>query len=201
MKPSPATVQNTADIFFDHPANERLNPITGRAFTHRYFDILKSRVNLPCWLQRKDFLKKVRKNQVTVLVGETGSGKTTQMAQFLVRAGYAPPRRPGMPTKMIACTQPRRVAAMSVASRVAEEMDCTLGQEVGYSIRFEDQTSDTTILKYMTDGMLLREAMTDPFLERYSVIILDEAHERTISTDVLFGLIKQVINCHSFQLK
>ncbi len=80
-----------------------------------------------------------------------------------------------------------------MAARVAEEMDCTLGQEVGYSIRFEDQTSDQTILKYMTDGMLLREAMTDPFLERYSVIILDEAHERTISTDVLFGLIKQVV--------
>jgi len=93
---------------------------------------------------------------------------------------------------MIACTQPRRVAAMSVAKRVSEELDVKLGEEVGYSIRFEDCTSDKTFLKYMTDGMLLREAMTDPLLTRYSAIILDEAHERTLSTDILMGLIKEV---------
>jgi pre-mRNA-splicing factor ATP-dependent RNA helicase DHX15/PRP43 len=79
---------------------------------------------------------------------------------------------------------------MSVAQRVSEEMDVNLGEEVGYSIRFEDQTSKKTILKYMTDGMLLREAMMDHMLKKYSVIILDEAHERTLNTDVLFGLIK-----------
>lgn len=94
---------------------------------------------------------------------------------------------------MVACTQPRRVAAMSVSKRVAEEMDVVLGEEVGYSIRFEDLSGPKTVLKYMTDGMLLREAMTDPMLERYSVLILDEAHERTLSTDVLFGLLKQVL--------
>jgi pre-mRNA-splicing factor ATP-dependent RNA helicase DHX15/PRP43 len=81
---------------------------------------------------------------------------------------------------------------MSVAKRVSEEMDVTLGQTVGYSIRFEDLTSPATRLKYLTDGMLLREAMTDPFLKNYGCVILDEAHERTLSTDVLFGLLKEV---------
>lgn len=82
---------------------------------------------------------------------------------------------------------------MSVSKRVAEEMDVNLGEEVGYSIRFEDKTSDRTLLKYMTDGMLLREAMMDHKLSKYSVIILDEAHERTLNTDILFGIIKTII--------
>lgn len=82
---------------------------------------------------------------------------------------------------------------MSVAKRVSEEMDVQLGGEVGYTIRFEDKTSPRTVLKYLTDGMLLREAMNDPMLSRYGVIILDEAHERTLSTDILFGLIKEVL--------
>ena len=82
---------------------------------------------------------------------------------------------------------------MSVSKRVSEEMDVPLGQEVGYTIRFEDKTSPRTLLKYMTDGMLLREAMTDPFLSKYGIVILDEAHERTLSTDILFGLIKEVM--------
>jgi pre-mRNA-splicing factor ATP-dependent RNA helicase DHX15/PRP43 len=95
--------------------------------------------------------------------------------------------------KAVCCTQPRRVAAMSVSKRVSEEMDVQLGAEVGYTIRFEDRTSQKTLLKYMTDGMLLREAMTDPMLSRYGIVILDEAHERTLSTDILFGLIKEVM--------
>ena len=97
-----------------------------------------------------------------------------------------------MQRKLVACTQPRRVAAMSVAQRVANEMDVNLGDEVGYNIRFEDVTSQKTILKYMTDGMLLREAMHDNSLNRYSTIILDEAHERTLATDTLMGLLKEV---------
>jgi pre-mRNA-splicing factor ATP-dependent RNA helicase DHX16 len=115
---------------------------------------------------------------------ETGSGKTTQLPQYLHEAGYT---KGGM---KVGCTQPRRVAAMSVAARVAEEMGVRLGQEVGYSIRFEDATSDKTVLKYMTDGMLLREFLTDPELSTYSALVIDEAHERTLSTDILFGLVK-----------
>jgi ATP-dependent RNA helicase DDX35 len=88
-------------------------------------------------------------------------------------------------------TQPRRVAATTVAARVAEEMGCNLGEEVGYTIRFEDVTSQRTRIKYMTDGMLLREALMDPLLRRYSVIMLDEAHERGLYTDILMGLLKK----------
>ena len=93
----------------------------------------------------------------------------------------------------VACTQPRRVAAMSVAKRVAEEMEVELGKEVGYSIRFEPFYGDETLIKYCTDGMLLREAMTDPLLKEYGVIVLDEAHERTLATDVLLGLLKEIL--------
>lgn len=93
--------------------------------------------------------------------------------------------------RKIGCTQPRRVAAMSVAARVAEEMGVKLGREVGYSIRFEDCTSERTLLKYMTDGMLLREFLTEPGLDSYGVMIIDEAHERTLHTDILFGLVRR----------
>ena len=116
--------------------------------------------------------------------------KTTQIPQFCVLDGYTTGAYAG---KMVACTQPRRVAAMSVSKRVAEEMDVELGQHVGYTIRFENMTDNSTQLKYMTDGMLLREAMIDPLLNNYSVIILDEAHERTVSTDVLMGLLKEIL--------
>lgn len=127
------------------------------------------------------------KSQFLVLVGETGSGKTTQIPQFVLFDDL-----PHIQRKLVACTQPRRVAAMSVAQRVADELDVNLGDEVGYSIRFEDVTCQKTILKYMTDGMLLREAMNDNNLQRYSTIILDEAHERTLATDILMGLLKEV---------
>ena len=137
------------------------------------------------WQARGKLVEMLEQHQVVVLVGETGSGKTTQVAQFVAEAGYAE-------RGVVACTQPRRVAAMSVAKRVAEEMDVELGEECGFTIRFEDRTSERTVVKYMTDGMLLREAMTDPQLSRYSVVILDEAHERTLATDILFGLIKEV---------
>lgn len=116
--------------------------------------------------------------------------KTTQIPQFCVLDGYTSGSYAG---KLVACTQPRRVAAMSVSKRVAEEMDVELGQHVGYTIRFENMTDHSTQLKYMTDGMLLREAMLDPLLTNYSVIILDEAHERTVSTDVLMGLLKEIL--------
>ncbi|CAO3668808.1 unnamed protein product [Umbelopsis vinacea] len=148
--------------------------------------IQEVRKSLPIYQYRDDLLQAINDYQVLVIVGETGSGKTTQLPQYLYEAGYT---KGG---KKIGCTQPRRVAAMSVAARVAEEMGVKLGYEVGYSIRFEDCTSDKTVVKYMTDGMLLREFMTEPDLAAYSCMIIDEAHERTLSTDVLFGLIKDI---------
>ena len=121
-----------------------------------------------------------------IIEGETGSGKTTQIPQYLHEAGLT------AGGKKIGCTQPRRVAAMSVAARVADEMGVKLGSQVGYSIRFEDCTSERTVIKYMTDGMLLREFLGEPDLSSYKVMIIDEAHERTLHTDILFGLIKDI---------
>lgn len=148
--------------------------------------IKQQRESLPVYHFRSQLIQAVRDNQIMVVVGETGSGKTTQLTQYLAEAGFAN-------EGIIGCTQPRRVAAMSVAKRVAEEVGCPVGQEVGYAIRFEDQTSPSTKIKYMTDGMLQRETIMDPDLKRYSVIMLDEAHERTINTDVLFGLLKKTV--------
>ncbi|KAL6414465.1 pre-mRNA-splicing factor ATP-dependent RNA helicase prp43 [Ilyonectria robusta] len=167
--------------------NSEYNPFTGRPHSQKYFQILEGRRDLPVHKQRQEFLKRYHESQILVFVGETGSGKTTQIPQYVVYDEL--PQSTG---KLIACTQPRRVAAMSVAQRVADEMDVNLGEEVGYSIRFEDMTGPQTILKYMTDGMLLREAMHDHEMSRYSCIILDEAHERTLSTDILMALLKQI---------
>ncbi|KAF8527374.1 P-loop containing nucleoside triphosphate hydrolase protein [Hysterangium stoloniferum] len=148
--------------------------------------IQDQRKSLPIYKLREELLKAIKEHQILIVVGDTGSGKTTQMTQYLAEEGFADRGK-------IGCTQPRRVAAMSVAKRVAEEVGCRLGQEVGYTIRFEDCTSPETKIKYMTDGMLQRECLVDPDVSAYSVIMLDEAHERTIATDVLFGLLKKAI--------
>ncbi|XP_057466767.1 probable pre-mRNA-splicing factor ATP-dependent RNA helicase DEAH5 [Actinidia eriantha] len=148
--------------------------------------IQEQRKSLPIFKLKNELVQAVHDNQVLVVIGETGSGKTTQVTQYLAEAGYTTKGK-------IGCTQPRRVAAMSVAKRVAEEFGCRLGEEVGYAIRFEDCTGPDTVIKYMTDGMLMREILIDENLTQYSVIMLDEAHERTIHTDVLFGLLKQLV--------
>lgn len=146
----------------------------------------EQRESLPIFKLRQPLVEAVRNNQVLVVVGDTGSGKTTQLTQYLAEEGFGD-------TGRIGCTQPRRVAAVSVAKRVAEEVGCRVGQEVGYTIRFEDVSSPATRIKYMTDGMLQRECLVDPDVKQYSVIMLDEAHERTIATDVLFGLLKKAL--------
>jgi pre-mRNA-splicing factor ATP-dependent RNA helicase DHX15/PRP43 len=215
--PPPADAGAAAPLETDEDAG--VNPYTGRPYSDRYKKILAGRkgqwvlqnsrrrpptarppaahlaaspppsaaAGLPVWQAKGDFISMLNSHQTIILVGETGSGKTTQIGQFVAAAGHATPGR------RVVCTQPRRVAAMSVARRVAEEMDVALGEEVGYSIRFEDCCGPKTVVKFATDGMLLREAMTDPLLSAYSVVILDEAHERTLATDILFGLIKGVL--------
>ncbi|KAJ3325084.1 DEAH-box RNA helicase prp16 [Blyttiomyces sp. JEL0837] len=163
---------------------------------------------LPVFAVREELLQVIRDNQIVVIVGETGSGKTTQLTQYLLEDGYGK-------YGMIGCTQPRRVAAMSVAKRVSEEVECKLGEIVGYAIRFEDCTSESTIIKCefsdsvnctreppklsgilkldMTDGVLLRESLNRKDLDQYSAIIMDEAHERSLHTDVLMGLIRRIM--------
>ena len=147
--------------------------------------LLEQRRALPIYQLRRELMHAISVHQVLVVIGETGSGKTTQMTQYLAELGLTA-------SGIIGCTQPRRVAAMSIAKRVAEEFGCELGSEVGYTIRFEDCSCPRTVIKYLTDGMLLREYLADYELRRYSALILDEAHERTVHTDILFTLTKSL---------
>jgi pre-mRNA-splicing factor ATP-dependent RNA helicase DHX38/PRP16 len=166
--------------------SEHLKKNEGASTFSQSKTLKEQREYLPAFAVREDLLRVIRDNQVVIVVGETGSGKTTQLTQFLYEDGYGK-------LGMIGCTQPRRVAAMSVAKRVAEEMECKLGSTVGYAIRFEDCTSKETVIKYMTDGVLLRESLNETDLDRYSCVIMDEAHERALNTDVLMGLFKKVL--------
>ncbi|CAA7017122.1 unnamed protein product [Microthlaspi erraticum] len=164
-----------------------------KAYSARYYEILEERRNLPVWMQKEEFLKTFKENQIVMLVGETGCGKTTQIPQFVLEAIADENPNPNPSKWVVGCTQPRRVAAISAARRVAQEMGVEIGQEVGYSVGFEDRSSPQTVLKYLTDGMLLREAAADPLLERYKVIVLDDVHERSLATNLLSGILKKAL--------
>ncbi|XP_002972242.2 probable pre-mRNA-splicing factor ATP-dependent RNA helicase DEAH9 [Selaginella moellendorffii] len=152
-----------------------------------YMNLQKQRNRLPIHKHRTALLYMVETTATVIVIGETGCGKTTQIPQYLCEAGWADGGR------VIACTQPRRLAVQTVAARVAEEMSVSLGAEVGYSIRFEDITTPgVTKIKYVTDGVLVKEMMEDPLLTKYSVIMIDEAHERSIATDIVLGLLKKI---------
>lgn len=154
---------------------------------------------LPVHSMRKKIVQTVFNNDCCIFLGETGCGKTTQIPRFLYEAREKKlknvmNKKSQRHRNLICCTQPRRVAAISVAERVASEINQNCGELVGYSVRFDEAISRRTKIKYMTDGMLLREALLDPYLRQYSIIILDEAHERTLHTDLLFGIVKQALN-------
>jgi len=197
---SEAKDDDVADEDFDHKASGQYGELLKKQKNEAQSEFAKTRTidqqrkSLPVFGVREELLDLLREHQVLVCVGETGSGKTTQITQYLYEAGYTV-------NGQIGCTQPRRVAAVSVAKRVADEMGCELGTKVGYSIRFEDCTNDTTIVKYMTDGVLLRETLFEPDLDRYCAVIMDEAHERSLNTDVLFGVLRSVVaRRHDFKL-
>jgi ATP-dependent helicase HrpA len=142
---------------------------------------------LPITSHRESIIDLIRQHRVIVVCGETGSGKSTQLPKFCLEAGLG---RSGM----IGHTQPRRLAARSIASRLAEETETTLGDVIGYQIRFGDQTSDRTLIKLMTDGILLAEIGSDRMLDAYDVIIIDEAHERSLNIDFLMGYLRDLLN-------
>ncbi|KZT64270.1 P-loop containing nucleoside triphosphate hydrolase protein [Daedalea quercina L-15889] len=174
----PADIDPRKRRRFSTPGNPSLNGPQSQC-------IQAQRAGLPIAMGKDALIEEIRKNDVSILVGETGSGKTTQVPQYLLDSGLAG-------QGMIAITQPRKVAATSLAARVATEQNVSVGALVGYSVRFDEASSDETRIKYVTDGMLVRELLGDPLLSRYSVVIVDEAHERTLRTDLLITNLKDI---------
>ena len=193
--------QETFTVRNNNQAAEQAKALNGGGeVMDERLQILRTRRRLPIYKSREQLVQCIRNNPVCIIQGETGSGKTTQLVQYLLEEGFAGPFRPGAAgpiaedVGIIACTQPRKVAAVGVAKRVADEVGCTLGTGVGYAIRLEDCSDPTqTKIKFMTEGVLLRELMSDPLCLKYSVVVLDEAHERSVNTDVLLGLLKVVL--------
>ncbi|MEO5811126.1 MAG: DEAD/DEAH box helicase, partial [Rhodanobacter sp.] len=142
--------------------------------------------SLPISARADDIVELIRKHQVVVIAGETGSGKTTQLPKLCLAAGRGE-------AGMIGCTQPRRLAARSMARRVAEELGTQVGDLVGFQVRFNDQVSERSLIKFMTDGILLAETQGDPWLSAYDTLIIDEAHERSLNIDFLLGYLKRLM--------
>ncbi|EAY00801.1 hypothetical protein TVAG_231410 [Trichomonas vaginalis G3] len=169
-------------------SSSEINPYTGNPYSETYKEILETRKKLPVYEHRMEIIAAIRDNPIVIIEGQTGSGKTTQIPQFVLEEALSPYG------KKIVCTQPRRVAAISIATRVAQEMDVKLGDVVGYSVRYDDYVSENTKLVYMTDGLLMREFISDPKISKYGVVIIDEAHERTVNTDIIIGILKLIGN-------
>jgi HrpA-like RNA helicase len=188
-KPKHINFQDESDSDFeaDTQPNKQQEEYDQSYLIEQKQKLMGFRKNLPIYSGRSKIIEYIRKNEVTIIVGETGSGKTTQIPQYLLEDKFIQGNR------AIAVTQPRKVAAVSLAGRVAQEAGSSVGDLVGYSVRFDNCCSERTRIKYVTDGMLLRESLMDPNFDQYSVIILDEAHERTLRTDVLLGLCKEAL--------
>ncbi|NQW79756.1 MAG: DEAD/DEAH box helicase, partial [Polaromonas sp.] len=149
--------------------------------------------SLPVSGKRDEITAAIAAHQVVIVCGETGSGKTTQLPKIALAMGRGKLNYPGGRGPLIGHTQPRRIAASSVAKRIAEELKTTLGDVVGYKVRFQDRLSRDASVKLMTDGILLAETQTDPLLKNYDTIIIDEAHERSLNIDFLLGYLRQIL--------
>ena len=169
------------------PDNEGLEGPSYIFNPNKKLSLYQQRTRLPISKYRDDILYLLEQYQTLVIHGETGSGKSTQIPQFFMETGWTDTN------KMMAVTQPRKVAVISLASRVAEEVGCQVGDKIGFTVRFQDESTEKTHIKYMTEGILVKEMMSDPLLERYSVVMVDEVHERTVNTDILLGLLKRIL--------
>lgn len=189
-----ADAPRTGPLIFEERSTENAGaapPIEEQLKVHNNpyasLNIQQQRIRLPIFKNRGHILYMCERYRTIIIVGETGCGKSTQVPQFLLEAGWAADGR------QIVITQPRRVAVVTLATRVAEEKDCILGHDVGYTVRFDDVSDKDTKVKFMTDGLLLREILADPLLSKYSIIMIDEAHERSCNTDILLGLLRKII--------
>ena len=149
--------------------------------------------SLPVSAKRDEIAAAIAANQVVIVCGETGSGKTTQLPKIALAMGRGKLNYPAGQGRLIGHTQPRRIAASSVAKRIAQELNTPLGEVVGYKVRFQDRLSRDASVKLMTDGILLAETQTDPLLKAYDTIIIDEAHERSLNIDFLLGYLRQIL--------
>ncbi|CAH8833475.1 unnamed protein product [Trichobilharzia szidati] len=164
----------------------------------------QQRQQLPVFAKRSQFLYLLENSRVLIVTGETGSGKSTQLPQYVYEAGWLNLKSSNLHPSGVtmAVTQPRRVAALTLATRVAEEKNWQIGKQVGYIIRFEEcWTPGSTVISYLTEGMMIQELLRDPLLTRFRVIMLDEVHERSLQTDILLGLIKKVLRKRPYDLR
>ncbi|KAI9934070.1 putative ATP-dependent RNA helicase DHR1 [Aspergillus wentii] len=194
--PEKRPVRNT--VFEEEPLPPELQVTQGNPYRKAFSvqvdrpeEIQNARLGLPVVGEEQKIMEAIHNNSSIVIWGATGSGKTTQLPQFLFEAGYGNPDSPN--PGMIAVTQPRRVAAVSMAKRVGDELG-QFSDKVAYQIRFEGSASSKTAIKFMTDGILLREIAEDFSLSKYSIIVIDEAHERSVNTDILIGMASRIVD-------
>ncbi|KAH9313575.1 hypothetical protein KI387_022202, partial [Taxus chinensis] len=170
------------------------NPISNSFVVHvtRPEEVEEKRKNLPIVMMEQEIMEAVNEHPVVIICGETGCGKTTQVPQFLFEAGFGSSKCKAR-TGIIGVTQPRRVAVLATSKRVAYELSLQLGKEVGFQVRHDRRIGENSSIKFMTDGILLREVQSDFLLRRYSIIVLDEAHERSLNTDILIGMLSRIV--------
>uniref|UniRef100_A0A8C1MUJ3 Putative pre-mRNA-splicing factor ATP-dependent RNA helicase DHX32 n=1 Tax=Cyprinus carpio TaxID=7962 RepID=A0A8C1MUJ3_CYPCA len=178
-----------SDDLFEFGDDLELNQFDGLPYSSRYYRLLQERKTLPVWKYRHEFMTLLENNQLLIVSGTTKTGKSTQIPQWCAELCLSAQYQHGV----VVCSQIQRRQAVDLALRVADEMDVNIGHEIGYSIPLETCCSSDTILRFCTDDVLLREMMSDPMLEHYGVVVIDQAHERTVSTDVLLGLLREVL--------